>query len=59
MVRRLRDSEKPGGDQVAEEDAGGDDGGVHSVEGGVFVHRALRYWLPPYRTGRASNYSQD
>ena len=40
MVRGLWDSENSGGDQVAEEDAGGDDDGVHSVERGVFVHNA-------------------
>jgi hypothetical protein len=34
-------SKKPGDDQVAEEDAGGDDDDVHeSVEGSVFVHNA-------------------
>ena len=32
------DSEKPGHDQVAEEDAGGDNDGVHSVEWRIFVH---------------------
>jgi hypothetical protein len=33
--------EKPGGDQVAEENAGGDGDDVHEpVEGSVFVHNA-------------------
>ena len=36
-----RISEKPGGDQVAEEDAGGDDDDVHEpVERSLFVHNA-------------------
>jgi len=35
------DSEKPGHDQVAEEDAGGDDDDVHEpVERSLFVHNA-------------------
>ena len=37
-MRGLWDSENSGGDQVAEEGAGGDDDGVHSVEWRIFVH---------------------
>src|ERR1043166_97284 len=43
---RFPDSKKPGGDQVAEEDAGGDDDDVHEpVERSLFVHYAWGQWL--------------
>ena len=54
VQRRLRDSKKRTGDQVAEEDAGGDDDGVHEpVEGRVLGHNAWVKWLRGHCTDGA------